>query len=302
MTIPVGKPCATGSQYPGLCQTHGVAIVLALASALVYGIADYTGGRASRVHPAFVVTFVGQAAVAPLLLVAALATGTPFPDGSTVWWSVAGGAIGSLALAGLYYSFSRGAITIVAPVSAAVGAVVPLLVGVATGDRPGGLAVVGIVVAVAAVVLVSGAIGEHHVPTPPGVVALAAAAGAGFGFMYVALARTADDAGMWPVTIARWPTLVVLGAACLLSGARPGPQRSVLALAVLAAVLDNSANLLYLLSTREGMLSVVAVISSLYPASTVTLAFLLDRERVTRWQALGMTMVAVALVLVTLGR
>jgi drug/metabolite transporter (DMT)-like permease len=279
-----------------------VAVLLALASALVYGVADYTGGRASRVHPAFVVTFVGQAVVAPVLLVAALASGTPFPDGSTVWWSMAGGAIGSLALAGLYYSFSHGAITIVAPVSAAVGAIVPLLVGLATGDRPGGLAVSGMLVAVIAVVLVSGAVGERHVPTPSSVVALAAAAGAGFGFMYVALARTADDAGIWPVAIARWPTLVVLGAACVLSGARPGAQRSVLVLAVLAAVLDNAANLLYLLSTREGLLSVVAVISSLYPASTVTLAFVLDRERVSRWQAAGMVLVAVALVLVTLGR
>ena len=279
-----------------------MAVLLALASALVYGVADYTGGRASRVHPAFVVTFVGQTVVAPLLLIGALASGTPFPDGSTVWWSVAGGAIGSIALAGLYYAFSHGAITVVAPVSAAVGAVVPLLVGLATGDRPGWLALAGMVVAVVAVMLVSGAVGERHAPTPPQVVAVAAAAGAGFGFMYVALARTADDAGIWPVAIARWPTLLVLGAACLLSGARPGPRRSVLVLAVLAAVLDNSANLLYLFSTREGLLSVVAVISSLYPASTVTLAFVLDRERVNRWQAIGMAMVAAALVLVTLGR
>lgn len=279
-----------------------MAVLLALASALVYGIADYTGGRASRIHPAFVVTFVGQAVVAPVLVLLAVMSSTPFPDPATAWWAGAGGAVGAMALAGLYYAFSHGAVTVVAPISAAVGAVVPLLVGLASGDRPGAPAVVGMLVAVLAVVLVSGAVGERHAPTPRAVAAIAALAGAGFGFMYVAMARTADDAGIWPVVIARWPAVAVLGLACLVTSVRPGPRRSVLFLAVVAAVLDNAANLLYLWSTREGMLSVVAVISSLYPASTVTLAFVLDRERVNRWQGIGMGLVGAALVLVTLGR
>lgn len=283
-------------------QTRRVPVLLALASAIVYGIADYTGGRASRFHPAFIVTFVGQAIVAPALVVMAVLSSTPFPDTATVWWAAAGGAVGALALAGLYYAFSHGAVTIVAPISAAVGAVVPLMVGLVSGERPGPSAVLGILVAVVAVVLVSGAVGERHAPTPPAVVGIAVVAGAGFGFMYVAMARTADDAGIWPVVIARWPAVAVLGIVCLVTAARPGPRRSVLVLAVIAAVLDNAANLFYLWSTREGMLSVVAVISSLYPVSTVTLAFVLDRERVNRWQATGMGLVGVALVLVTLGR
>jgi drug/metabolite transporter (DMT)-like permease len=85
-------------------------------------------------------------------------------------------------------------------------------------------------------------------------------------------------------------------------GARPGVQRRLLGLAVVAGVLDMTANGLYLEATRHGLLSLVAVISSLYPASTVALAFVIDRERVNRWQVLGMALAAVSLVLVTLGK
>ncbi len=279
-----------------------MAILLALGSAIVYGIADYCGGWASRFHPAAVVTLIGQ--TVSLLIVGALVLlgDAPAPDAATFAWSLGGGVAGAIALLSLYHAFAHGAMTVVAPLSAVVGAAVPVIAGRIVGERPAGIAYIGIALALVAVALVSGAIGTRHQPTPPRIAALAAVAGLGFGLWFVALDRCADDAGMWPLLMSRTVSVPIMLGVCVAIGARPGAQRRLLGLAVVAGVLDMAANGIYLEATRHGLLSLVAVISSLYPASTVALAFVIDRERVNRWQVLGMGLAAVSLVLVTLGR
>ena len=277
-------------------------ILLALGSAMVWGIGDYFGGRVSRFHPAVIVTFLGQAVSLVLLAVAVWAMGTPIPDASTLLWGGTAGVVGCLALTGLYYAFARGAMTVVAPVSAVVGAVVPVVVGLATGERPRAIAYAGIAVAIVAVALVSGALGERHQPTPRRILFISALAGSGFGFFFVALDRTAHDSGFWPLLSSRVTSVPLLLAIVVFTGARAGKERSLLVLAAAGGVLDVTANALYLAATRNGLLSIVAVVGSMYPASTVLLAFAVDRERVNRWQAFGMVLAGVALVLVTLGR
>jgi drug/metabolite transporter (DMT)-like permease len=133
-------------------------------------------------------------------------------------------------------------------------------------------------------------------------VALAILAGTGFGMLFVALDRTDPDSGLWPLVGVRAASVPILLVICLVTRARPGRHRGPLLLAVLAGFLDMFANLTYLEAVRGGLLSVVAVVSSLYPASTVLLALALDRERVNRWQGAGMGLAVGALVLVTLGR
>ena len=279
-----------------------MAILLALTSAAVYGVADYCGGRASRVYASAVVTLVGQAVSMVLIVAAVLLVGTPFPRDSTMAWGMAGGAAGAIGLVSLYHAFANGAMTVVAPLSAVVGAVLPVVVGLVDGERPEPVAYVGIVLAVGAVALVSGAIGERDRPTPAPIIGFALLAGTGFGMLFVALDRTDPDSGLWPLVGVRAASVPILLVICLVIRARPGRHRGPLLLAVLAGFLDMFANLTYLEAVRGGLLSVVAVVSSLYPASTVLLAFALDRERVNRWQGVGMGVAVVALVLVTLGR
>jgi drug/metabolite transporter (DMT)-like permease len=192
--------------------------------------------------------------------------------------------------------------TVVAPISAVVGAVLPVAVGLATGERPEPLAYAGIAVAIGSVALVSGAIGHHDRPTPRRIMGFAVAAGAGFGILFVALDRGDPDSGLWPLVAARASSVPLLVLIVLVARARVGPQRGQLRLAYVAGGLDMAANVLYLEAVRGGLLSLVAVVSSLYPASTVMLAFVFDRERVNRWQAAGMAAAAGALVMVTLGR
>ena len=277
-------------------------ILLALTSALVYGVADYCGGRASRFQPSAIVTLVGQMVSLVLVFGITLVIGTAVPDVGTFGWGIVGGSAGAVGLASLYHAFANGSMTVVAPISAVVGAVLPLTVGLIDGERPEPIAYFGIAAAVVAVALVSGAIGERDRPTPMPIIGFAVLAGFGFGVLFVALDRTDPDSGLWPLVAARATSVPMLFVICMVLGARVGDKRSVLGLAVIAGFLDMAANLAYLEAVRGGMLSVVAVVSSLYPASTVALAFVFDRERMNRWQGVGMGLAGLALVMVTLGK
>ena len=277
-------------------------VLLAFGSALVYGVGDYFGGRASRRQPSIAVAAIGQVVSMGLVVTAVLLMGTAAPDAATWWWSAGGGIVGALGIAGLYHAFAHGEVSVVAPTSAVVGAALPAVVGLSLGERPSALALFGIVVAIAAIALVSGALGQHQHNTPPRIVALAVAVGACFGLLFVAFDRTDPDSGMWPLLIARFasvPMLLVVGS---LARVRPVRDRSSLRLSVLTGVFDLGANVLYLLAVRGGMLAVVSAVASLYPATTVALAFGFDKERVTRWQGAGLAAAAAALVLVSVSR
>jgi drug/metabolite transporter (DMT)-like permease len=278
-----------------------VAILLAALCAVTYGVADYCGGRASRSVSSTIVTLIGQATSLVLVVIVVIVVGTPVAAAHDLWWGAAGGATGALALIAFYRALSDGAMTVVAPTTAVVSALLPVLVGLWLGERPSGTALVGMVVACLAVALVSGAIGTRHKHTGPATVMLAVAAGVGFGFIFIALARTDAGSGLWPLVAARAASLPVV--ATVIVAARPGRGaiRSVLWLVVASGVLDMAANWFYLEASHRGLLSIVAVIASMYPVSTVCLAFGLDHERVSRSQAVGLACAATALALVSLG-
>ena len=278
-----------------------MAILLAALCAVNYGLADYCGGRASRSVASTIVTFLGQATSLVLVVVGVVIIGTPIASAHDLWWGAAAGAAGGLALSAFYLALSRGAMTVVAPMTAVVSAVLPVVVGLLMGERPSGTAIVGIVVACLAVALVSGAIGTHHQHTSLATLVLAASAGIGFGFIFVAFARTADDSGLWPLVSARAASLPVVAIVVAFTRPGRGALRSMAWLIVASGVLDMAANLFYLEASHRGLLSIVAVVSSMYPVGTVCLAFALDHERVSRSQALGLACAATALTLVSLG-
>jgi drug/metabolite transporter (DMT)-like permease len=278
-----------------------VAILLAALCAVNYGLADYCGGRASRAVASTIVTFVGQAVSLLLVISGVVIIGTPVASAHDLWWGAAAGAAGGMALVLFYRALSSGAMTVVAPITAVVSAALPAVVGLLQGERPTVTAMVGIVVACLAVALVSGAIGTRHQHTSLGVIALAVVAGIGFGFIFVAFARTADDSGLWPLVTARAASLPVV--AIIVAATRPGRGaiRAVIWLIVASGVLDMAANLFYLEASHRGLLTIVAVISSMYPVTTVCLAFGLDHERVSKTQGVGLALAATALALVSLG-
>jgi len=279
-----------------------MAVLLGFASALVYGVGDWCGGRAAKRQASLVVAFVGQTISLVLVLAVTVGSGVASPSAATWWWSLGGGMVGALGIAGLYHGLANGEVSVVAPVTAVVGVLVPVGVGLALGERPDSLALVGIAVAVVAIALVSGAVGRRERSTPVPIVLLSLAVGACFGLLFVALDRTDPDSGTWPLLIARFGSVPMLAVLIVASRAKVERDRTSLGVAVVAGAFDMAANALYLEAVRQGMMSLVAAVSSLYPASTVALASAIDKERITRSKAVGLAAAGAALVLVGLSK
>lgn len=280
-----------------------MAALLALLSALAYGASDFAGGLASRRAPASLIVLVSNGiSLAIAVLVVAVLPGSS-PVAGDLGWGALAGAVGLAGVVLLYRGLAIGPMSVVAPLTAVLAAVVPLLVGTIRGERPGPAAVTGVALALAAIWLVSRPAGgaAPHAAAGGGAVVLALLAGLSFGGFYVLLAQTGPDGGAWPLVAQRAASVAILLAAAALMAVRDGapalPRRA-LGLGVIAGVTDLAANLSYLLATHRGLLALVAVLSSLYPAGTLLLARLVLGERLAPAQLGGLAVAAVSVALI----
>ena len=279
----------------------GVAVVLALVSALVYGASDFLGGLSSRRASVFGVVALAQLVGLTALLVLLPWLGGPVGRADLAWGTAAGLA-GALGLIVFFRTLARGVMSVVAPVTAVTAAAVPVVVGVLGGDSIGPWATVGIVLALVAVVLVSAEKGLSALRAArPASLAPALAAGVAFGSFFVCLDRTSADAGLTPLVAARL-TSVCLAVALALAARQPlRVGRPALPLVALSGLGDVTANALFLLATQQdGQLAITGVLASLYPVSTVVLAQLVLRERLAGTQVAGLGTAVAAVVLITL--
>ena len=227
-----------------------------------------------------------------LLLVLALIVGGDISHGAMFW----GGLCGISQAFGIWWFYAAlgaGPISVVSPLTAILVAGIPVGVGLALGERPGAVAGVGVVLALAAVVLVSREATDEDV-TPhrftKKVAWLTVGAGVAFGLNFALIAQAPPEAELWPLVFARLAaSLLVLVIAAVTGNVRI-PTGTPMRLALLAAVLDVGANIAMLLALHASLLSLAGVLMSLYPAATVLLAIVVLRERVTRWQAIGMVL------------
>jgi uncharacterized membrane protein len=275
-------------------------VPLGLGSGLAWGAADFFGGVQSRRLPALTVAFWSQAAGA-LGLMIALALGGARPPVAGIAWGLAAGVGSGVALVLFYRSLAEGTMSVVAPISAC-GAVVPVAAAVLTGDHPGALAGLGVLAAIAGVVLVSRtrpAPGQPGRPAgnpgrPRRVLLMALGSALGFGLFYVFVdAGTTGSGGepLWVIAGARASSLVMLstialfgrGSALRWPGRRLGPV-------ALVGVADTGANLLFAYAATTGNLAVVGVLGSLYPVATVVLARWLLGERLSGGQNAGVVL------------
>jgi len=278
-----------------------VAVLLALASAVVYGAADFCGGLASRRANSFAVVAVSQAAGLVVLLALVPWLGGVWTAGDLAWGAAAGVA-GSAGLVLFYRALADGVMSVIAPTTAVTAAAVPVLVGLGLGERMNVWAAVGIALALVAVVLVAAEDGLSSLRAAnASSLTPALFAGAAFGLFFVLLDRTDADAGLTPLVGARLMSValvVLLGLATRRSLSVPLPG---LPLVVVAGVADMGANALFLLATQQGsQLAIVGVLASLYPASTVLLAQLVLRERLAGTQVAGLAAAVGSVVLIAL--
>ena len=284
-----------------------MAYLLALASALMYGAADFTGGLATRRAATIPVVISSQfSGMVLLALLLPILPGSS-PSRTDLLWGVAAGLTGGGGVALLYRGLAIGRMAVVAPTTAVCAVVIPVVAAMLLGERPGGLAVLGIALGIGSIVLVSQQTEATSGPAragasglPPGV-GIALVSGVLIGFFFLSLAQTAPSAGMWPILAARITSVTLFAAAALVRGIPLAPARPALWLALAGGTVDMLANAAYLLAAREGQLSLVVTLSSLYPASTVLLARVLLGERLNARQLGGVGCALAAIVLIVIG-
>ena len=279
-----------------------LAVALAFTSSLCWGLADFLGGLQARRRPLVTVLLIAQVAAVALGIAFVLGSGDPFPDLGPAALATGAGVAGCAALAAFYRGLAIGTMSIVAPVSA-TGAAVPVLVGLAEGERPGALQVAGIAIAMLGIVLAArepgGAEPSRAVRTS---LLLAGLAALGFGSFFVLIDRAVEDGGApWSLLLVRVGEVALLGALALATRPRmPSSLRDATPL-LLIGVLDFSATAFFALATEQGLLSVVSVVGSLYPAVTVVLARVVLAERVARSQELGVVLTLAGVVAISAG-
>ena len=277
-----------------------MALILALGSGLTFGVADFVGGLAAKRASVIMVTLLSQAVglgvVLPLL---GVLPGTP-SLAALVTGALAGlgGAIGLLAY---LRALALGPMGVVAPLAGMVGVMVPVAVGLVGGERLSLLAAAGIVIGLVAIGVVAGGegrSGERSAGANGPLLALTA--GAAFGVFFVMLDLTPPGSGVWPLVGARVSSLTLLGVLAATVGGG-WPARRTVPLVAASGALDMLANVLFLLATRAGLLTISALLASLYPVVVVVLARHVLAERLRRPQVLSVVLALVAIAAITVG-
>jgi uncharacterized membrane protein len=278
-----------------------VAIVLSLCAALAYGLSDFVGGVVSRRISPWTIAFMAQLGGALAILVLSLLVDGS-PRGTDVGWALLAGLGNGVGTAFLYRGLSSGRMGVVAPISGVGAALVPLLVGLVTGERPGLLAWVGILAALPAIWLVA----REPAPDPSTTSGSAASgvvdgvlAGLGFGLLFAALGQIPEESGLLPLALNQVVGTTIVAGLALAMGHAFWPRRPMAYVGMVSGILGAAATVLFLIATQTGLLTISAVITSLYPAFTVLLAAALLRERIHRDQGVGLLLCAVAVGLIT---
>lgn len=280
-----------------------MSVIFALLSALCYGTGDFVGGVMSTRIPAWTAAFCSQVGGAVATLILALITAGEITASSLAWGAASGVGTG-VGLVALYHGLAVGRMGVVAPLSGIVGAIVPAVTGLLTGDDPSALIWVGLLLALPAVALVastpSAAEGGSEDGRGSGAI-YGIIAGAAFGIGFATIAQVPESAGHWPVALSMAVGALVTALIATVLRESWRPTRLFDWTAALGGVLGASAVVFFLEAAQRGLLSVASVLSALYPAVTVVLAVLFLRERIHRTQAIGLVLTGVAVALVAAG-
>jgi drug/metabolite transporter (DMT)-like permease len=277
-----------------------LAALLALAASVGWGVADFVGGLTSRrVAVLTVLAFAQPVGLLTTAVVAAIARSGP--DDAVVLWAAPAALLGTAGIAAFYRGLATGSMSIVAPI-AATGAVIPVVFGVATGDRPSALELAGFALAIGGAVVAS-----RESPDELGRARLAAGvpwavlAAVGFGAYFVPMHAASESDFVWAALVFRATAAALILVAVLAVRPPLRVDRSALGAIVLIGILDSGANVLFAAAASTGLVSVVSVLASLYPVTTVALAWLYLRERVETVQAVGVAVALGGVVLIASG-
>jgi len=295
-----------------------LAVILALVSAVGYGSSDFYAGLATRAASVIQVSLLACVAAVVVVLAVLPFAADHRPSGAALAWGAAAGAGGTLGGIALYLGFRYAAFSVAAPLSAVGTAGFSVLAGLLWGERPSTLALIGIFLAVPAIAGVSASAGGAEEPgqakeagqaeetgagpgRPGAGVAAGLIAGACFALLLIGLNRAGSGGGLWPLATAQVAELAVAVIAAVATRNLRLPRGRPGRLSVIAGVAGAAGAICYFYASHDGLLAVVAVLTSLYPASTIAAARLLLGERLTRLRLAGLALAAVCVALIAAG-
>ncbi len=265
---------------------------LAVLSSLTFGASDFIGGLAARRVPTLVVVVWSELIGLVTILAVAPLFGPPDITPTEIAWAGAAGVAGAVGFIFLFEGLARGRMAVVSPMTAVVGAALPVVVGIGLGERPELLAWAGMLLALPAIWMVSAVGGDAtrgSARAGYGVVA-----GIGFGLFFIFMAQTSEASGLWPLAVTRSSALLVMVPTAGIRSVSLGWPRAAAWQVVAVGVGDIAANAFFLVAVRSGLISLIAVLSSLYPIVTVLLARFVNREHMRVTQTVGVVMSVVA--------
>lgn len=295
-----------------------MSLILSALSALFYGIADFAGGYASSRCKTLSVLVVSQTAGLLVAFCALLVFWPGLPGGRDLLWGMAGGLCGALGLFMLYRGIATSLVAVVSPASALISAILPLGFGLLLGESPSPLARLGALLCLPAVLLLSWQRKTEGGKSVVSALIQGSAAGLGFGGFYIFISRASPGSGLWPAIASRGTSLCIFILALAILARRearsraPGGQRQPrkgtvlgiapanLAVTCGAGIADMTANVLFLLATRTGLLSLVSIVTSLYPAPTVVLGRIVFKEAIPPTRAIGLVLAITGIILISL--
>jgi drug/metabolite transporter (DMT)-like permease len=261
--------------------------IFALLSALSYGAADFLGGLSSRKNSALTVVAWSQGMGLFTALAAAPLLGAVSVSFTDIIWGITAGISGAAGVGLLFRGLASGLASIVSPVAALTGALLPVIFGLFAGERPPLLTWAGVVLAFPAILLLSmeGDKKNDHVFHS---LKLGLASGIAFGGFFILIAQTTNESGVWPLLAARGATVPIFFILALCLGRKPVPQTGTMRIVLLSGCLDMLANIFYLLAVHGGYLILAVVLTALYPAPTVLLQRAVLKERLTLARITGL--------------
>jgi drug/metabolite transporter (DMT)-like permease len=275
--------------------TDTASVAFGLTSAATWGIADFSGGLATRRTPVLTVVLLSQTTGLIVLTLLALASAESMPTVQDVLWGAAAGVIGQIGLFALYQAMAIGQMGIAAPLTGVLAASIPVVFGAVAQGLPDMRHLAGFALALSGVWLVSRPQGQGGRPAGLG---LALLAGLGFGCFLILIAQVREHSVFWPLVAARVASISVMIGIALIRRSFAWPTKKAAPLILLAGSMDVGGNAFYVLAEQAGRIDIAGVLSSLYPATTVILALLVLREKLTRFQAIGVLIVLVAIPLI----
>jgi drug/metabolite transporter (DMT)-like permease len=278
-----------------------LSIIFGLAAAFSWGAADFTGGLASRKTGAYQTVFYGE--VVGILLISAVVIGfwQPVPPVQVWLLAFSAGILGTTGLLLLYHSMTLGLMSIATPVSALLAAALPVIIGIFTEGLPELTTILGFGFALLAIWLISqGADGVKNILAHFADLKLPLLAGIGFGLYFVAMHAATQTVTYFPMVISRLGGMLIIAIYMLLRRVSWKVNKAAWPMIVLNGILDIGGNLFFILAGQAGRLDIAAILSSLFPASTVLLAALILKERVSRSQMSGILLALSAIILMTI--